>query len=178
MTRKAATLAQRIRRKLSRIDNNIVTRKDFARLGGYEQVGRAIRELVNKNELVRMGYGVYAKVGRCQKDDVSVESLTKEALSRLNVDVDGVTVQGRSNITFHVHNKITRKLSYLDERVNYHFHKGSNDYGQMLLTEKRMQQALSRKHQQDGQKSSREIDFFSSVADDEIQVDYSRGFKR
>lgn len=178
MTRKATTLAQRIRRKLSRIDNNIVMRNDFDRLGGYEQVGRAIRELVNKNELVRMGYGVYAKVDHRQQDDVSVESLTKEALSRLNVDVDGVTVQGRSNITFHVHNKITRKLSYLDERVHYHFHKDSNDYGQMLFTEKRMQQALSRKHQQDGQKSSREIDFFSSVADDEIQVDYSRGFKR
>lgn len=178
MTRKAATLAQRIRRKLSRIDNNIVMRKDFDRLGGYEQVGRAIRELVHKNELVRMGYGVYAKVDHRQKDDISVESLTKEALSRLNVDVDGVTVQGHSNITFHIHNKITRKLSYLNEHVNYHFHKNSDDYGQMLLIEKRTQQALSRKQQQDGQKSSREVDFFSSVADDEIQVDYSRGFKR
>lgn len=105
MTRKAATLAQRIRRKLSRIDSNIVMRKDFDRLGGYEQVGRAIRELVNKNELVRMGYGVYAKVDHRQKDEVSVESLGKEALSRLNVDVDGVTVQRCSNITFHVHKK-------------------------------------------------------------------------
>ena len=36
-------------------------REDFLGLGGYDQVGRALRELVRNGALVRVGYGIYAK---------------------------------------------------------------------------------------------------------------------
>ena len=39
-------------------------REDFLDLSDYDQVGRALRELVNRGELVRVGYGIYGKARR------------------------------------------------------------------------------------------------------------------
>ena len=39
-------------------------REDFLDLGDYDQVGRALRELVIRGELVRVSYGIYAKARR------------------------------------------------------------------------------------------------------------------
>lgn len=39
-------------------------RDEFLNLGGYDQVGRALRELVRDGALVRVGYGIYAKARR------------------------------------------------------------------------------------------------------------------
>ena len=39
-------------------------REDFLSLGGYDQVGRALGELVRNGALVRVGYGIYAKARR------------------------------------------------------------------------------------------------------------------
>lgn len=39
-------------------------REDFLDLGDYDQVGRALRELVMRGELVRVSYGIYAKARR------------------------------------------------------------------------------------------------------------------
>ena len=39
-------------------------REDFLDLGDYDQVGRALRELVRRGELVRVGYGIYGKARR------------------------------------------------------------------------------------------------------------------
>lgn len=36
-------------------------REDFPDLGGYDQIGRALRELVKRGKLVRVGYGIYGK---------------------------------------------------------------------------------------------------------------------
>lgn len=36
-------------------------REDFLDLAGYDQVGRALRELVKRGRLVRVGYGIYGK---------------------------------------------------------------------------------------------------------------------
>lgn len=36
-------------------------REDFLDLGGYDQVGRALRELVRRGTLLRVGYGIYGK---------------------------------------------------------------------------------------------------------------------
>jgi hypothetical protein len=39
-------------------------REDFLDLGDYDQVGRALRELVMRGVLVRVSYGIYAKARR------------------------------------------------------------------------------------------------------------------
>ena len=52
----------------ARIDANrraaAFVRDDFLNLGGYDQVGRALRELVKRGRLVRVGYGIYGKARR------------------------------------------------------------------------------------------------------------------
>jgi len=182
MTKKTSTLTQRVRRKLSRIDSTIVMRKDFERLGGYEQVGRSIRELVKAHELVRMGYGIYAKTRRNKNGDretvASIESLAKEALSRLNINVDGFTKYNDSELTVHLQDQITRRLSIDSIHIKYNVHEKGYDFSEMLFNSKRAQQEASRNLQLSGQKITEEINFFSSADTKNAVVNYSRGFKR
>ena len=65
-------------------------RKDFEDLGGYDQVGRVLRKLVEQQELVRIGYGLYAKAKlsitkRQPIPRVGIRPLLREALGRLGV---------------------------------------------------------------------------------------------
>ncbi len=39
-------------------------REDFLDLAGYDQIGRALRELVKRGTLVRVAYGIYGKARR------------------------------------------------------------------------------------------------------------------
>ncbi len=39
-------------------------REDFIDFGDYDQIGRALRELVSSGDLLRIGYGIYAKTRR------------------------------------------------------------------------------------------------------------------
>ncbi|MFM8454047.1 MAG: conjugal transfer protein [Gammaproteobacteria bacterium] len=56
------TLKEKISRKISRCwKRNVFTRKDFAELGGYDQVGRSLLQLERDGILIGMGYGLYAK---------------------------------------------------------------------------------------------------------------------
>lgn len=41
----------------------VFLREDFADLGGYDQVGRVLKELAAKGKVIRIGYGLYAKAG-------------------------------------------------------------------------------------------------------------------
>ncbi len=59
MVRKSLKL--RIDSKIQRSRRNVFLRADFRRLGGYDQVGRALRALVADGKLIRIGYGLYAK---------------------------------------------------------------------------------------------------------------------
>jgi len=59
---KRVTLKQKVERKIKRCrKRDVFTRKDFVDLGGYDQVGRALRQLTQEGKLVRMGYGLYGK---------------------------------------------------------------------------------------------------------------------
>ena len=42
-------------------NRNVFTRKDFYTLADYDQVGRALLALTKSGELIRIGYGLYAK---------------------------------------------------------------------------------------------------------------------
>ena len=52
--------------------SNVSLRGDFIDLGGYDQVGRALRQLAQKGKILKIGYGLYAKA--------RVSPLTGEAL--------------------------------------------------------------------------------------------------
>ncbi len=78
--------------KINRSKRNVFLRADFKRLGGYDQVGRVLRNLVDNNELIKIGYGLYAKARLNRVTGKSMLSVTggfkiisEEALTRLNV---------------------------------------------------------------------------------------------
>lgn len=55
------TLLKRIQIKMRRSTKRVFLRQDFKSLGGYDQVGRALKELTRQGKLIRLGYGIYAK---------------------------------------------------------------------------------------------------------------------
>lgn len=55
------SLKSKIEAQICRSRQNVFMRRDFAALGGYDQVGRALLGLVKKGLLIKIGYGLYAK---------------------------------------------------------------------------------------------------------------------
>lgn len=58
------TTKDRIQSQLNRSKRYVFTRDDFRDIAGYDQVGRALRTLVNEGKLMKVGYGVYTKARR------------------------------------------------------------------------------------------------------------------
>ncbi|HMQ09727.1 MAG TPA: DUF6088 family protein [Oligoflexia bacterium] len=85
------SLKKRIFEKIKRSKKRVFLRKNFAALGDYDQVGRALRELMDEKKLIRLGYGLYVKTrkniytGQIMIDG-AFEEIAIEALERLKVD--------------------------------------------------------------------------------------------
>lgn len=50
------SLKQQVEQQISRTKQDVFLRADFEQLGGYDQVGRALRELVAEGKLLKIGY--------------------------------------------------------------------------------------------------------------------------
>lgn len=55
------SLKKQVAIKVQRSRRNVFLRNDFVRLGGYDQVGRALKSLAVDGKLIKIGYGLYAK---------------------------------------------------------------------------------------------------------------------
>src|ERR1700722_14030377 len=55
------SLEQRLEQRITRKRGDVFLRADFDDLGGYDQVGRALRQLVEKGRLMKIGQGLYAR---------------------------------------------------------------------------------------------------------------------
>jgi hypothetical protein len=55
------SLKQQVEQQIANTGRDVFLRTDFAQLGGYDQVGRALRKLVAEGKLLKIGYGLYAK---------------------------------------------------------------------------------------------------------------------
>ena len=67
-------------------------RSDFNKLAGYDQIGRALRQLISEGSLIKVGYGLYAKarLNRITGNPMlsakgGFAQVAEEALSRLGV---------------------------------------------------------------------------------------------
>lgn len=58
---KRRTLLDRVETRIARKRDDAFLTREFADLGGEDQVLRALRSLVRDNRLVRLGYGVYGR---------------------------------------------------------------------------------------------------------------------
>lgn len=130
------TLEQKIALRISKSKREVFFRKDFKDLGGYQQVGRCLRNLVQKQTLIRLGYGVYAKarlgkyftkalVPRAGLDAIY------EAVERLGVEIvpstyqrlynSGQSTQVPTGRAIGVKGRITRKLGYGNFSIHYEY---------------------------------------------------------
>ena len=135
MSRKI-TLEQRVAKRIARQKSPVVLREDLADLGGYDQVGRALRNLTAQGLILKIGYGLYARTkpssrapGERIPEQPLVPYLAREALARLGVEVaptrlESLYLQGKHNQVLTgrvigVRSRIRRKIGYNRMYVQY-----------------------------------------------------------
>jgi hypothetical protein len=92
---KRQTLKSKVKSKINRSRRLVFMRSDFEKLGGYDQVGRALNALKKDGCLIKIGYGLYSKArtnrltGQPMLDaDGGFVQVVEEALNRLKVNWD------------------------------------------------------------------------------------------
>ena len=133
---KSETLKQKILERIARKRTDVFFRKDFKDLAGYDQVGRALRQLVREGQLVKIGYGLYARAKRSSLSGKTIPNktlpkLATEALNRLNVKVspsqsnrdynEGRTTQVPTGRVIGVGQRISRKIGYNGKYVSFEY---------------------------------------------------------
>lgn len=85
-------LKQQVEQLIISAKHDVFLRADFDQLGGYDQVGRALRELVADGKLLKIGYGLYAKARissitgkRMLASAGGFKAVSEQALERLGV---------------------------------------------------------------------------------------------
>lgn len=121
------TLESRIAYRIRRGKGAVFMRQDFSDIGGYDQVGRILKQLVKKGILITLGYGLYA---RSRKSKVSgrtipekpLSELAQEALQKLRIPVaassaeqaynKGISNQIPTGRVVGVKGRISRKIGF------------------------------------------------------------------
>ncbi len=113
---------------------NVFLRSDFAALGEYDQVGRALRRLVRKGKLIKIGQGLYAKATQSPFDGSpapvkGIRALAAEALNRIGVKSGpsrlekaynaGQTTQVPSGRVLAVNKRVRRTIGYNGAYVSF-----------------------------------------------------------
>lgn len=127
-------MEDRILARISRMRSSVVLREDFIDLGGYDQVGRVLRQLALKGKIIKIGYGLYAKtkVSSLTGEVLPIQALptlAKEALKRLGVEINptkaeldyqsGRSTQIPTGRLIGVKKRISRKIGYKGASINY-----------------------------------------------------------
>lgn len=120
------TLETRLAQCITRKRRDVFVRDDFNAFGGYDQVGRALRQLVREGKLLKVGYGLYARAvpSRFGGRPLPANGLDtlKEALRRVGVDPKpsrmedaynaGRTTQVPTGRVVSVDRRVRRKIGY------------------------------------------------------------------
>ncbi len=120
------SLEDRIRRRIARKKGDVFLREDFSDLGGYDQVGRVLRKLTRRGELVRIGYGLYSRAAKSILTGAPIPArglrTLREALTRVGVKTGptrleqsynaGKTTQVPTGRVVAVDRRIRRKIGY------------------------------------------------------------------
>jgi len=121
------TLESRIMERMARMRRDVFLRADFAALGGYDQVGRALRNLIAGGKLLKIGSGLYVRARPSTLDGSptpvkGLRALADEALRRLGIRTGptrleqaygaGKTTQVPSGRRIAVNRRVRRKIGY------------------------------------------------------------------
>ncbi len=123
----ANSIGEALARKIRQSKRNVFLRRDFALLGSYDAVGRALRQKTRDGTLIQIGYGLYAKAERSPFTGrpaplVGIKRLATEALQRLGKEIapsslDEAYNRGRSTQvptgrTIAVKDRVRRRIGY------------------------------------------------------------------
>lgn len=122
--------------RIESIQSPVLLRKDFSDLGSYDWVGRNLNKLIQKDKLVRIGYGLYAKAKRSALTGeivpiVPLPTLGKEALKRLGFETfpteaevkyeEGSSTQVPTGRSIGVKDRISRKIGFGDAYISFEY---------------------------------------------------------
>src|SRR5580704_7082584 len=101
-TMRPETLEERMLKRIARKRGDVFLRADFGDLGGYDQVGRALRSLVRKGKLMKVGYGIYTRTRPSSLDGrptptKGLRELAAEALGRIGVETAPTRMEAAYN---------------------------------------------------------------------------------
>ncbi len=102
---KRVSIERQVESKISRCwKRNVFTRKDFATLSDYDQIGRALLGLTKRGKLIRLGYGLYTKARTNRITGLPMiaaeggfDQVAKESLSLLGVKWQSSIAEQRYN---------------------------------------------------------------------------------
>lgn len=124
------TLKSRVAYRVKRGRRVVFLREDFSDLGEYDQVGRALKQVVEEGLLVKIGQGLYAKSRpstinpsrRVLAASGGFKEVSREALNRLNIpwspsDAEeaynrGTSTQIPANAPVIVRTRTSRKICF------------------------------------------------------------------
>src|SRR5271156_4728788 len=130
---KPETLEAKLLKRIDRKRGDVFLRADFDDLGGYDQIGRVLRQLVRDGRLVRVGQGLYARArpSLTSGEPVPVGGLIalKEALRRVGVKTApsrlelaynaGQTTQVPTGRVVGVTRRVRRKIGYGEVSLSF-----------------------------------------------------------
>lgn len=134
--KRTQNLESRIFARIVRKKEAVLLRKDFLDLAGYDQVGRALKNLANEGKIIRIGYGLYskAKTSLLTGETIPIAplpNLAKEALMRLGVAVlqsqaeieynEGRSTQIPTGRQIAVKGRVNRKIKFNGIAINYEY---------------------------------------------------------
>ncbi len=128
------TLRGKVAYRIKRSKMPVFVRQDFKDLAGYDQVGRALKELVGRGLLIKLGYGAYA---RAKKSSISgnlvpekpLSDLTKILLKKLGIQAApslaqraynaGQSTQVPAGRVIGVNRRINRQVGYNGKYISF-----------------------------------------------------------
>ena len=128
------TLRGRVEARIARNRADVFLTRDFADLGGEDQVIRALRTLVGEKRLVKLGYGVYARAkasslsGRPMLDSpIGFQGVAQQALTKLGAKWqpteaqlafrEGRSTQVPANPAVRIKGRFSRTLQYQGRKL-------------------------------------------------------------
>lgn len=127
------TLEARVRKRIDRKLGDVFLRADFADLGGYDQVDRALREFVRQGKLLKIGFGLYSRAAKSRPGQHLIPprglATLREALQRVGIETypgravqeynTGRTTQVPTGRVFAVRQRVRRKIGYGGISLNF-----------------------------------------------------------
>ena len=121
------TLEDKIRYRIKRNSSSVFIPKDFFDLSDRDQVGRALRALIEEDLLIKIGQGLYARAKTSTitgkvRPEKPLPALAREALKKLGVKIvesdyskdynEGKSTQIPTGRVIKIKGRVSRKIGY------------------------------------------------------------------